>query len=252
MPSLSVIIPCYNEEANLKRGVLDQVYRYLKQQSYQWELIIVNDGSTDNSLTLIKKLTKPYSKYRIVNLSHRGKPWAVYRGIRAAKYEYVLFIDMDQSTPIDQLDRICPYIKQHYYLIIGSRGLQRRGQTLFRKLGSGIFLFLRRLVLLPNIIDTQCGFKAMKTAVALNLFPRLQFFRQKSQTRGWNVSAYDVELLFLAKKLAYQIKEVAVTWQNQDISTTKGELNRRYLRESLQMLWEIIRVKTNEFKGLYR
>lgn len=106
MPSLSVIIPCYNEEANLKRGVLDQVYRYLKQQSYQWELIIVNDGSTDNSLTLIKKLTKPYSKYRIVNLSHRGKPWAVYRGIRAAKYEYVLFIDMDQSTPIDQLDRI--------------------------------------------------------------------------------------------------------------------------------------------------
>jgi hypothetical protein len=113
------------------------------------------------------------------------------------------------------------------------------------------FLLGRRLLILRNIIDTQCGFKAMRTDVAKKLFPNLQFFKEKNQSKGWRVSAFDVELLFMAQKWGYKIKEVQVKWQNEDSSTTKGDNATRFKKESKQMLQEIIRVKRNDLRGLY-
>jgi|SRR3989339_36357 len=252
LPSVSVIIPCYNEEKNLKRGVLTDVFQYLSRQPYNWEVIIANDESTDQSRTFSEHFVKSHRNFSLINLSHGGKPSAVFGGIKAAKNDLVLFTDMDQSTPIEELDKLLPYFTKGYDVVIGSRGLIRSGNTLLRRLGGPIFLFFRRLVLLPNIVDTQCGFKMFRRHVALKLFPNLQFFKDTSKKEGWRVSAFDVELLFMAQKWGYKIKEVLVSWQNTDQSDTKGaSVNERYKKESVQMIQEIIRVKRNDIAGLY-
>jgi dolichyl-phosphate beta-glucosyltransferase len=249
--SLSIVIPCYNEENNLKKGVLTDVYNFLIKQPFNWEVLLCNDESTDNSLTLLKNFASNHKNFKVLNLSHGGKPSAVWGGIQQAKYSIVLFTDMDQSTPLSEINKLLPFFNQGYDLVIGSRGIQRQGNSLIRKIGAKVFLFSRRLFLLKNIVDTQCGFKAIKTTLAKKIFPELQFFKEKNNSQGWRVSAFDVELLFLAQKWGYKIKEVIVKWYNQDSSTTKGDNSARFKKESKQMLKEIIRVKYNDLHGLY-
>lgn len=250
MKSLSIIIPCYNEENNLRRGVLDEVYDYLKKQKYRWEVIICNDASTDNSLSILKSFSAKHANFSVLDLPHGGKPAAVWAGIQKAKFDIVLFTDMDQSTPLREADKLLPHFPK-FDVVIGSRGVTREGNSLLRKIGGPVFLFLRRLVLLPDIIDTQCGFKMLTTKAAHKLFPQLEFFKQDSAHSGWRVSAFDVELLFMAHKWGYKIKEVVVDWRNEDTSITKGDSDTRYKKESIQMVKEIVRVKLNDLKGAY-
>jgi hypothetical protein len=147
--------------------------------------------------------------------------------------------------------KLLPFFKEGYDVVIGSRGTQREGNSLLRKIGAKVFLSGRRLFLLKNIIDTQCGFKAIKTDLAKKIFPNLQFFKEKNNSKGWRVSAFDVELLFMAQKWGYKIKEVVVHWKDEDQSTTKGDLDSRYRKESIQMIKEIIRVKHNDLRHFY-
>ena len=251
MKSISIIIPCYNEENNLKGGVLEQVYRFLTKQQFIWEVIVCNDESTDNSLKLAKDFVSKHKGFRVLDLPHGGKPSAVWGGIKEAKYPLVLFTDMDQSTPLKELNKLMPFFDQDYDVVIGSRGVSREGNSFIRKIMARGFLMGRRLVLLHNLIDTQCGFKAMKTDLAKKIFPNLQFFKDKSDKKGWRVSAFDVELLFMAQKWGYKIKEVEVKWKNEDLSTTKGDDNTRFKKESKQMLQEIFRVIRNNIQGVY-
>ncbi|MEI8067701.1 MAG: glycosyltransferase [Candidatus Shapirobacteria bacterium] len=251
MKSISIIIPCYNEENNLKNGVLNEVYDFLKDQKYTWEVVICNDESTDNSLKLVQDFASKHKNFRVLDLPHGGKPSAVWGGIQEAKYPTILFTDMDQSTPLKELNKLLPFFDKDYDVVIGSRGHSREGNSLVRKIMAKGFLFGRRLFLLPKIIDTQCGFKAMKTDLAKQIFPNLEFFKNKSKKIGWTVSAFDVELLFIAQKWGYKIKEVEVEWKNEDLSTTKGDDGARFKKESQQMLQEIIRVIRNDFQGIY-
>ncbi len=246
---LSVIIPCYNEAENLKRGVLEEVWQYLERQDYPWEVIISDDGSSDNSLELISAFAKNHSGFCFLKNKHGGKPWAVWKGIEAAKGEIIAFADMDQSTPIKELGKILPYFAQDYEIVIGSRGLKRTGFSILRRLGSVIFRVLRGIFLLAKIDDTQCGFKAFKGEVAKKIFPRLQFFQEINRAvKGWRVSAFDVELLFIAQKWGYKIKEVVVDWKDRDIA--KGK-QRKFVKESKEMAKEILRVRINDLKGKY-
>ncbi len=250
---LSVVIPCYNEARNIERGVLDEVDHFLSQQSYRWEVIIVDDGSTDSSRQLIERMIADKAGFIVRDIPHGGKPAAVWAGIQHAQGEVVLFTDMDQSTPIDEVDKLLPWYGEGYDVVIGSRGATREGFTLLRKLGSLIFRSLRSLFLLRDINDTQCGFKTCRRHVALETFPRLQFFKLQDRPSGWKVSAYDVELLYIMEKAGYTIKEVVVDWQNRDVSVTKGQQSDlvRYTNESLEMAREILRVKRNEMRGMY-
>jgi len=246
-PFLSIIIPCYNEKENLERGVLEEVNNYLVKQKFAWEVIISDDGSTDNSRTLIEKEIKDKSNFRLVNNGHGGKPSAVWGGLKEAKGEFVLFVDMDQSTPISEFDKLRPYL-ENYDAVIGSRGMVRNNYSLIRRIGSAFFLLFRKSFLLPDINDTQCGFKAFKTETVRKVFPLLQFFQQKKTVKGWKVTSYDVELLFLIERVGGKIKEVLVVWKNEDVSTGK---QRSYFKESQEMLRQILRVKLNDLKGLY-
>jgi dolichyl-phosphate beta-glucosyltransferase len=253
IPAVSVIIPCYNEEKNLKSGVLDEVYSYLKGRVYAYEVIVVNDESTDNSRRFIEDFISDKPEFSLHDIPHGGKPAAVWRGIQEAKGEIVLFADMDQSTPISELGRLLPWYEQGFDVVIGSRGSTRSGFSILRKLGSSVFRGFRSLFMLKDIRDTQCGFKSCWRMAALDIFPRLQILRDTEKPKGWRVTAYDVELLYLFESAGYRIKEVEVEWHNRDISDTKsksGELG-RYVSESIEMALEIIRVRLNKARGAY-
>jgi dolichyl-phosphate beta-glucosyltransferase len=253
-PFLSVVIPCYNEEKNLEHHVLDEVADYLAAQKFSWEVIVVNDESTDRSRALVQAFVQTHPQFALFDIPHGGKPAAVWAGIQHAQGEVVLLTDMDQSTPIRELDKLLPWYERGYDTVIGSRGAAREGFSLIRKLGSFVFRNVRGLLILRDIGDTQCGFKLFHRAVLLELFPRLEFFRRGGRSVGWQVTAYDVELLFLISKAGYRIKEVTVEWYNRDQSDTKshvkGELP-RYARESVEMAQEILRVKLNQWQGMY-
>jgi len=246
---LSVVIPCYNEEANLKRGVLRQVYDYLREQKYSWEVIISDDGSSDKSKEIVETFIKKHSGFRLLKNQHGGKPYAVWQGIKRARGEIVLFADMDQSTPIGEIKKLLPFFNKGYDVVIGSRGWKRGGAPFYRQVASWIFLNGRRLLLLPNVVDTQCGFKAFKTPIAKELFPKLSVLKDFKQATGWRVTAFDVELLFLAQKKGYKTIEVPVAWRDEDVATGK---NKSFIKESKQMLEQIINVRKNDWQGKYK
>lgn len=247
-PFVSVILPNYNELENLKRAVLPNIAGYLKTQPYSWEVIISDDGSTDQSVEYIKEFLKKNKEFRLLENPHRGKPFALKSAINIAKGEYVLFTDMDQSTPINQLEKIIPYTKDGSRMVIGSRGIKRQDASFFRQLASIIFLLARKLFLLRSIKDTQCGFKLIETKLARKIFSRMRLFGRKQNSVGWKVTAYDVEMLFLAEKLGEEIQEVRVVWKDEDTSVGKG---RNFLKESYEMLFEIMRVRINDLLGKY-
>jgi dolichyl-phosphate beta-glucosyltransferase len=250
---ISIIIPCWNEQKNLERGVLAEVENYLCGLSLGWEVIIVDDGSTDLSPALIAEFVRSRDRFGLISAVHKGKPSAIWTGIQQARGELILFTDMDQSTPIQELERLLPWYQEDYQVVIGSRGLRRDGTTFLRKLGSFLFLSLRQLILLPNLQDTQCGFKSCRREAALQVFPKLTALQQDGAPVGWKVTAYDVELLYLMERSGLRIKEVQVEWRNRDLSTTKteGQSRNAYLKESIEMAREVVRVKLNQVKGIY-
>ena len=246
MTFLSVIIPCYNEEENLKAGVLEKVAKYLKKQKYDWEVIISDDGSNDQSQDLIKKFIKGNHGFKILANKHLGKPYAVKSGIMAAKGKYILFTDLDQSTPIKEIEKLLPFFNKNYDVVIGSRGTMRKNAPWYRKLMAVAFLNLRRLFILRDIIDTQCGFKCFKNKVAKEIFANLKIYAKKGkEISGGRVTAFDVEVLFLARKWGYKVKEVPVDWEY--TSTRKID----YFKESISMAEETFRVLLNNWRGLY-
>jgi len=247
-PFLSVIIPCYNEEKNLKRGVLNEVENYLEKQKFESEVIISDDGSKDSSRQFVKKYLQTHPRFELLENKHVGKPFAVRAGIEKAQGEIVLFTDLDQSTPIKEFDKFLSFFKNGFEIVIGSRGQKREGSSLFRLVASNVFRLIRQRLLLKNIVDTQCGFKSFKNEVAKDIFSRLLIFKEAKKTSGWKVGAFDVELLFIAQKRGYQIAEVVATWQDKDIAQGK---ERKFFKESKEMLMEILRVKLNDWKGKY-
>lgn len=245
---LTVLIPNYNESGNVERGVIDEILAYLKKQKFTWEILISDDGSTDNSLELLAKYAKVEPRLRILKNEHAGKPYALRAGIGKAEGKYVILTDMDLSTPIKELDKLLPWTEAGYNVVIGSRGAKRSDTTFIRQLASIIFLMVRRIILLPEIKDTQCGFKLIKTDLAKTIFSRMRIFGRSNNAVGWKVTAYDVEVLHLAKKMGEKIKEVRVAWKNEDTSSGKS---RNFIKESVEMLFEIMRVRINDMLGKY-
>jgi dolichyl-phosphate beta-glucosyltransferase len=250
-PFLSVVVPCYNEAKNLRRGVLDHINSYLQTKKFIWEVIISDDGSSDESRDIVKEEIKKFDKFYLLENKHSGKPGALLNGIKSALGTFILFTDMDQSTPISELDKLLPLNKKGVGAVIGSRGLLRENFPLYRRLGSIVFMAFRKLFILPEIDDTQCGFKLFRRSVVAKAFPHLQYFKRTKDAKGWSVSSYDVELLHLIKKMGYQIEEVHVEWKDEDKSESKGGTFSRYFKESTEMFVQILRVKRNDSLGMY-
>lgn len=246
VPKLSIVIPNYNEKENLQAGALTKVSSYLKKVPFTWEVIVSDDGSTDGSRQLAEAFVKKHGGFRFLGNPHGGKAVAINSGIKAARGEIILFTDMDQSTPLPEIEKLLPFYDQGFDVVFGSRGMTRKNFPPMRQITSWGFRTFRQLFLLSHVADTQCGFKSFKAGVAKEIFPKLSVLREKAV--GWTVSAFDVELLFLVEKAGYKMKEVEVEWSQQDISTGKEN---KMVKESIDMAKQIITVKINDLKGLY-
>ncbi|QQG42192.1 MAG: glycosyltransferase family 2 protein [Candidatus Woesebacteria bacterium] len=253
---LSVVIPAYNEEYNLRTGVLDSVYDYLIKQKYTWEILFVDDGSTDNTAKLALDFAKSHKQslakseygknFLVLSEPHRGKAGTVIAGVLAAKGEIVLFTDTDQATPIDQIAKVLPKFESGYDVVIGSRH-GREGAPLIRKIMAWGFSFLRLLVLRLPYKDTQCGFKAFSKNAAKEIFKRLEIFDSKNKNVGASVTAgFDLEILYVARKLGYKIAEVSVDWHHKE--GTKVDP----IKDSIEGLRGLIMVRINALQGKYR
>lgn len=247
-PKLSVVITSYNEKENIQRGVLDEINNYLKKVSYSWEVIINDDGSTDGSRQMIKDFAQKHQGFKFIKGNHGGKAAGLLNGIKKAKGEVVLFTDVDQSTPLKEVEKLLPYYDQGYDVVFGSRGKVRQNFPWYRQLMSWGFRVIRQTFLLRGVSDTQCGFKSFKGKLIKDIFPRLSILKNVKHTNGWTVSAFDVELLFLAEKQGAKLKEVDVFWQDEDVSTTKSK---NFIKESLDMFKQILAVKRNDLQGKY-
>ena len=247
MVKLSVVIPSYNEETNIRLGALDKVARFLEQKQYEWEVIVVDDGSTDASRELLDVFSKHNKGFSIIHNHHQGKAATVLSGMMQAKGEIVLFTDLDQATPIEEIDQLLPWFEKKFDVVIGSRNNSREGAPILRRIMARGFMFLRTVLLgLSGIKDTQCGFKAFRQSVVRNLANKLKLYENSKDVRGSMVTAgFDLELLYVAKALGFAIKEVPVAWHYVDTRRVSP------LKDSLQGLVDIIRIRNNARKGMY-
>lgn len=244
---LSIVIPCYNEEENISQGKIKQVFSFLQKQTFSFELLIVDDGSSDQSRQLIKKIIKKQKQVNLIENPHQGKAATVITGMLKAKGKYILFTDLDQATPIDQVNKLLPFFAKGFDIVIGSRKSERKGAPFVRAIMGPGFTLIRKLILgLHQISDTQCGFKAFKKEVADDIFKRLKLYKSKNRVEGSQVTAgFDAEILYLAQKLGYKIKEVDVIWNYVDTRRVSP------IRDSLSGFVDLIKIKLNNINGLY-
>ena len=241
----SVVIPAYNEEKNLKKGVLDQVRDYLKKNRFEHEVLVVDDGSTDSTKEIIKKYISKYKEFKLIESFHGGKAIAVMTGMLAATGQIVLFTDMDQATPINQLDKFLPKFEAGFDIVIGSRQ-GRRGAPLIRKLAAWGFSVLRGIILGLPFADTQCGFKAFNQRAVKKIIPKIHKEWGILHFRGGAVNAgFDVELLYLAKKYGFSISEVEVEWNYVDTERVQ------VVKDALAAIYDMVRIRLNDFSGRY-
>lgn len=242
---ISVIIPSFNEEENLNKGVLAQVGNYLEKSKFNYEALVVDDGSTDRSKDLVKLYIKENHNFRLIENNHGGKAIAVITGMEKATGDIVLFTDMDQATPINQLEKFLPKFKNGFDIVIGSR-TGRKGAPLIRKLAAWGFSVLRNLILGLPFKDTQCGFKAFSKKSINKILPKIKNEWGVIHFKGGAVNAgFDVELLYLAKKYGFRIAEVEVEWNYVDTERVQ------VVKDALAAIYDMLRIRINDLKGKY-
>lgn len=242
---LSVVIPAYNEEKNLKEGALRQVADYLGKQSYPYEVLVVDDGSSDKTAEVVAQQIQKLPNFKLVKNPHGGKAITVITGMLKASGDVAVFTDLDQATPIKEIEKFLPKFAEGYDIVIGSRQ-GRKGAPLVRKLMAWGWSFLRGLVLGLPFSDTQCGFKAFNQQSIKAIFPSLLSDWQKMPAAGAAVNAgFDVETLFLARKRGFRIAEVLVDWRH--VGTERVQA----LGDSIEALKDMMRIRVNDLKGRY-
>lgn len=245
---LSVVIPAYNEEPNFDKGLIDEVPKYLEKQSFSSEVLIVDDGSSDRTAELAESFASKHSNVRVVRNPHQGKAETVKTGVSEAEGEFILFTDFDQATPLSEVEKLLPYFPEND-IVIGSRqlpGAKREKEPLHRHLMGIGFNLIVQAIAVRGIWDTQAGFKCFKAEVAKELFGQLKVYGKGKKVKGALVTAFDVELLFLAKKKGYKIKEVPIIWHH--VNTTRVSP----LKDSARMFRDVLKVRFNDFRGVYR
>ena len=249
-PFLSIVLPAYNETTNIKRGALDKVADYLATQRYSYEVLIVDDGSEDRTAALAESFAGIHPGFRLLRNPHHGKAYTVATGMSAAQGEFVLFSDMDQATPIGESAKLLPLFEQGYDVVIGSRGAARRNAPLWRKAMSRSQIVLRDLILgFHDLTDTQCGFKAFRREAVQAILDSLHLYRPRANgaTHGAMVtSGFDVEVLFVARKLGYRVREVPVEWDYQ--RTRRVNL----LKDSARGLRDLVDIRLADAQGMYK
>jgi dolichyl-phosphate beta-glucosyltransferase len=252
---LSVVIPSYDEMANLQKGVLDKVKSFLDKKKFSYEILIVDDGSKDGSEEFVGKFVKENNTFRLIKNPHLGKAGAVTAGMLQAKGTYVLFTDMDQATPIDEVDKLLPYFEKAlpdgrhgYDIVIGSRTGRKGAPWTRRLMANGMMVLRTAIVGIKGIKDTQCGFKMFKREVGRKVFQKMSDLHDgyKAVSGSNVVAGFDVEMLFIAQKMGYKIKEVPVEWLYVETRRVSP------LKDSVDALIYLCKIRLNQIKGIYQ
>lgn len=233
--NISIVIPAYNEEQRIKQSIY-KILNYFKIRDYDYEIILVDDGSIDNTIKVVEGFHNHKIKI-LKNQKNLGKGAAAKKGVLAAQKEWILITDADLSAPISELDKFLKY--QNYEVLIGSRGLNNSRilvhQPLYRKLGGKFLNFFIQILVLPGIKDTQCGFKLFQLKAAQKIFNK----------QTLNSFSFDVEILFIAKKKNMKILELPIVWTNN--SNTKV----LPFHDGFRLLRDLVKIRLNDFKKLY-
>lgn len=237
---LSVIIPAYNEEKRLPKTLVE-IDKYLRNQTYDYEILVVNSGSKDRTVEVAKSLTPTVRNLKVTGYEkNQGKGFAVRFGMMEAKGDYRLFTDADNSTSVDQIEKIWPHFERGYDIVIGSRDIKGAildpPQPWLRHilLGKGFKLYRKLILGLWEIKDTQYGFKCFTKKAAEEIFPKSQISR----------FVFDPEILIIAQKYGYRIKEIPVYWKNDLESKVK-------FKSIIEMALDLIKIKLNLIKRVY-
>lgn len=248
LPEISVIIPSYNEIKNLKRGVLDKVLSYLQKSPKRWELILSDDGSNDGTSEELESFAAKDARIQVLNNSHVGKAGVVAAGMAVATGEWRLFTDFDQSTPLAELDNLFKFTEEGFEVVIGSReifGAKRDDEPFYRHVMGKVFNTFVQLLAVPGIYDTQCGFKLFSAKAADALFSKLYVYGSQKERLDAYTGAFDVELLFLANKLGFKVKEVPIVWSHAESDRVSP------VKDSLRMFRDILRIRLADLLGKY-
>ncbi len=229
-PYLSVVIPAYNEAKRIPLTLID-VDKHLSRQEYSYEIIVVNDGSKDNTADIVRRFSELMPNLSLIdNDKNQGKGAVVAQGMLAAKGNWRLFMDADNSTSVDQFNKMIPFFKEGYGVVFGSRDVEGSQlsppQPFYRRFLGNVGNFIVQILLLPGIWDTQCGFKCFSEESAKKIF-------SLAKIRRWG---FDIEALALAKELGYKMKEMPVVWINDPHSHVKPTAY-------FQVLWEAVKVR---------
>ncbi len=238
-PFISIVIPAYNESARIGKA-LGEVVRVVRERTWQAEVLVVNDGSTDSTASIVQDFARLHPEVRLLNNpENRGKGFSVRHGVLNAVGEIVMFTDADLSAPMEEAERLFDALHQGADIAIGSRWLQRERQIhkqpLYRQFFGRCFNAITRLIMGLPFADTQCGFKAFRRPVAQTIF-------QLQRIERWG---FDPELLFIALKRGYKIQEVPVTWGHDERSRLS------YLKDGIKMLEDIAYIRWEAFAGAY-
>jgi len=235
-PFLSIIIPAYNEEARLPTS-LEKLYAFLNSQAYTFEVVVVENGSQDRTLQVGQEFANRLQNLRIIHIDESGKGLAIKQGILATSGQYRFIADADLSMPVDEINLFLPPACE-CDIAIASRetpGSVRYNEPPFRHFTGRVFNLLIRLLVLPGLDDTQCGFKCFRGDVAEDIF-------QYQTLNGW---AFDVEVLKVARLHGWRIKEIPVHWYYFPGSKVN------IIRDSIHMLIELLTILRNARRGDY-
>ena len=236
-PLLSIIIPAHNEERRLPQ-TLEQVLVFLKEQTYTSEVLIVENGSSDRTFEIAQEFASKHPDLRVLRESRSGKGLAVRRGMLEARGEYRFMCDADLSMSIDQVNTFLPPLSGDVDIAIASReapGAVRDGEPSYRHIGGRVINFAIRMLILPGLQDTQCGFKCFRAGAAEQVFTR-------QTLSGWS---FDIELLYIARRLGLTIRELPIHWR------FGAGTKLRAVGDALRMLRDIIKIHLNALRGVY-
>lgn len=248
-PSLSLVIPAYNEAGRIETTVCEAL-AWLRAQPFSGELIVVDDGSDDATANVATLALAGAPEATVLRIAHGGKAAAVRAGMLAATSEQIAFCDADLATPLSYLAELRRAIAQGSDIAIGSRegaGARRVGEPSYRHLMGRVFNGLVRLLLIPDVHDTQCGFKLFRAEVARDLLRRSQLYRTVgARVEGPRVTAFDVELLAIARQRGYRVTAVPVVW-------TYGEGSKvRPARDTWHNVYDVLSVWFAQKRGRYQ
>jgi glycosyltransferase involved in cell wall biosynthesis len=241
------VIPAYNE-AERVAATLATATAFLAAQPYDHELILVDDGSTDGTAAIAREVLRDRPDSRVLAIPHGGKAAALRAGMSAARMDQVAFSDADLATPLAYLDDLRAALAAGCGVAIGSRegvGARRVGEPFYRHLMGRVFNRLVRVLLLPGIQDTQCGFKLFRRDAAREILERARLYRPPETVAGPRVTAFDVELLVVARRLGYRVCPVPVVW-------TYGERSKvQPAQDTWHNVRDVLRVRVNAWRGRY-